>query len=104
MGKEKPRDGLPSRHAPMLGYAQRHLFASLLVLRLANVILVQTFIHPDETWQSLEVAHRAVFGYGFVTWEWRHALRGFAHPMLFAAVYALLRALRLDDTFLIVSV
>ncbi|KAJ2032825.1 hypothetical protein GGI08_009231, partial [Coemansia sp. S2] len=87
------------RHACM-GFAQRHLLVSLLALRLVNVALVQTFIHPDETWQSLEVAHRTVFSYGFVTWEWQHVLRGFAHPMLFAAVYAVLKALRLDDTFL----
>ncbi|KAJ2600190.1 glycosylphosphatidylinositol anchor biosynthesis [Coemansia sp. RSA 1721] len=81
---------------------RRHmLFLALVVLRLVNVFLVQTFIHPDETWQSLEVAHRAVFGYGYITWEWRHALRGFAHPMLFAAVYRALAMLRLDDTSLI---
>ncbi|KAJ2868512.1 glycosylphosphatidylinositol anchor biosynthesis [Coemansia aciculifera] len=96
----KPRDSF--RHASM-GFVQRHLFASLLALRLANVALVQTYIHPDETWQSLEVAHRTVFSYGFVTWEWQHALRGFAHPMLFAAVYAVLQALRLDDTFLLTA-
>ncbi|KAJ1805580.1 hypothetical protein LPJ75_005271 [Coemansia sp. RSA 2598] len=79
------------------------VLALSLALRLANVCLVQTFIHPDETWQSLEVAHRAVFGYGYITWEWRHALRGFAHPMLFAAVYRALALLRLDDSPLIVS-
>ncbi|KAJ2319596.1 glycosylphosphatidylinositol anchor biosynthesis, partial [Coemansia sp. RSA 2704] len=78
-------------------------FALLLGLRLANALLVQTFIHPDETWQSLEVGHRLAFGYGFVTWEWRHALRGFAHPLLFAGVYRALRVLGLDDTFLITA-
>ncbi|KAJ2827497.1 hypothetical protein FBU31_003157 [Coemansia sp. 'formosensis'] len=98
---EKPRDRQPPWYVSIAGFIQRHLFVSLLALRLANVALVQTFIHPDETWQSLEIAHRAVFDYGFVTWEWQHALRGFAHPMLFAAVYAALRALDLDDTFLI---
>ncbi|KAJ2377352.1 glycosylphosphatidylinositol anchor biosynthesis [Coemansia sp. RSA 2607] len=82
---------------------EQHLFLALLLLRLGNVCLVQTFIHPDETWQSLEVAHRTVFGYGYITWEWRHALRGFAHPMLFAAVYRLLALLRLDDTALILA-
>ncbi|KAI8323640.1 hypothetical protein GQ54DRAFT_251746, partial [Martensiomyces pterosporus] len=78
-------------------------FVSLLAFRLANVFLVQTYIHPDETWQSLEVAHRSAFGYGFATWEWHYALRGFAHPMMFAAVYRALGWLRLDDTFLILA-
>ncbi|KAJ2851467.1 hypothetical protein IWW36_001106 [Coemansia brasiliensis] len=78
-------------------------YAVLLVLRIVNALLIQTYIHPDETWQSLEVAHRLAFGYGFVTWEWRHALRGFAHPMLFAAVYRMLWLLGLDNSFLVVS-
>ncbi|KAJ1732865.1 hypothetical protein LPJ72_003170 [Coemansia sp. Benny D160-2] len=86
-----------------MGFVQRHLFLTLLALRLANVYAVQTFTHPDETWQSLEVAHHAVFGYGFLTWEWRHALRGFAHPLLFAAVYKILAFLHLDDTFLLLT-
>ncbi|KAJ2631274.1 glycosylphosphatidylinositol anchor biosynthesis [Coemansia sp. RSA 1290] len=79
------------------------LFAALLVVRIVNALLIQTYIHPDETWQSLEVAHRLAFGYGFVTWEWRHALRGFAHPMLFAAVYRMLWLLGLDNSFLITT-
>ncbi|KAJ2548845.1 glycosylphosphatidylinositol anchor biosynthesis [Coemansia sp. RSA 1933] len=81
---------------------EQHLFLTLLALRLGNVYIVQTFTHPDETWQSLEVAHHAVFGYGFLTWEWRHALRGYAHPLLFATVYKALALLRLDDTWLLV--
>ncbi|PIA16224.1 hypothetical protein COEREDRAFT_43163 [Coemansia reversa NRRL 1564] len=76
-------------------------FILLLILRLFNAAAVQTYIHPDETWQSLEIAHRIAFGYGFTTWEWRHALRGFAHPMVFAAVYRILNIFSLDDTFLI---
>ncbi|KAI9500144.1 Alg9-like mannosyltransferase family-domain-containing protein [Coemansia spiralis] len=87
----------------MHSFIRNHLFTSLLVFRLLNVCIVQTFTHPDETWQSLEVAHHAVFGYGFITWEWRHALRGSAYPMLFALVYKLLLLLRLDDTFLLLA-
>ncbi|KAJ2358450.1 glycosylphosphatidylinositol anchor biosynthesis [Coemansia erecta] len=87
----------------MLRSTKPPAFGTLLALRLANAMLVQTFIHPDETWQSLEVAHRLAFGYGFATWEWQHALRGYAHPMLFACVYELLRVLGLDDTFLLTA-
>jgi phosphatidylinositol glycan class B len=28
-----------------------------------------------------------VFGYGHLTWEWARGLRGFTHPLLFAALY-----------------
>ena len=37
--------------------------ASVVVLRLASAPLNQTAFIPDEYWQSLEVAHRMVFGY-----------------------------------------
>ncbi|KAJ2158088.1 glycosylphosphatidylinositol anchor biosynthesis [Coemansia sp. RSA 552] len=80
--------------------AREPAFALLAAARLLNALLVQTYIHPDETWQSLEVAHRLAFGYGFSTWEWRHGLRGYAHPMAFAAVYRGLRVLGLDDSLL----
>ncbi|KAJ2409205.1 glycosylphosphatidylinositol anchor biosynthesis [Coemansia sp. RSA 2526] len=90
-----------SLQARVFDMLQTPTFGMLLALRLVNAMLVQTYIHPDETWQSLEVAHKLVFGYGFVTWEWRHGLRGFAHPMLFACVYKALQVLGLDDTRLI---
>jgi hypothetical protein len=44
-------------------------------LRAVNVIALRTFFNPDEYWQSLEVAHRLVFGYGHLTWEWAAGLR-----------------------------
>ncbi|KAJ3338399.1 hypothetical protein HDU93_009564 [Gonapodya sp. JEL0774] len=63
---------------------------------------VRTFYQPDEYWQSLEVAHNAVFGRGYLTWEWRNQVRGFAHPMLFAGMYRLVKYLQLDDTVMII--
>lgn len=33
-----------------------------LAVRLVNSLLVQTYFNPDEHWQTLEVAHRTVFG------------------------------------------
>ena len=45
----------------------------------------------------LEVAHRMVFGYGYVTWEWTRGLRGFTHPLIFAAVYKVAAMLGLDS-------
>ena len=44
----------------------------------------------------LEVAHRMVFGYGYVTWEWTRGLRGFTHPLIFASVYKAAAMLGLD--------
>lgn len=43
--------------------------------------------------------------YGHLTWEWwpSNALRGFLHPLLFAAVYRLLALAHWDSAFLVVS-
>jgi len=84
------------------------IFLVVLAVRVLNALATRTFFQPDEFWQSLEVAHRSVFGYGYLTWEWRTAsdgsspLRSFAHPLVFVPGYWLLRVLRLDDTFLLV--
>ncbi|KAJ1972270.1 hypothetical protein H4R35_004774, partial [Dimargaris xerosporica] len=72
---------------------ERAVWALVLFVRLINALTVQTYLVPDETWQSLEVAHRLVFGTGYLTWEWRHELRSYAHPWLFAQVYRALQAL-----------
>jgi hypothetical protein len=38
--------------------------------------------HYDETIQYLEQAHRIVFGYGFVPWEYRYFIRSWLIPLL----------------------
>ncbi len=42
------------------------------------------------------------YRYGHLTWEWEHRLRGFLHPGLFAAVFALLRLFHADSPLAIV--
>lgn len=71
----------------------------VLAFRLANSCILQTSFEPDEYWQSLEVAHHMVFGYGHLTWEWIEGIRGYTHPLLFTAVYWLLRIFGLDNGF-----
>ena len=41
---------------------------------------------PDEIFQSLEQAHRLVFGYGMVPWEYVAGLRSYLVPLFLAAV------------------
>src|SRR3546814_19543031 len=38
--------------------------------------------HPDEVIQYLEQAHRLVFGYGVITWEYRYGMRQWLLPLL----------------------
>lgn len=42
------------------------VFAVALVLRLLNTLLVRTYAAPDEHWQAPELAHKLVFGVGYV--------------------------------------
>jgi len=40
--------------------------------------------HPDESFQYLEQAHRIVFGYGVVPWEFRYFIRSWLIPLVVA--------------------
>ena len=78
------------------------LFLLLLFFRIINSLLVVTFFDPDETWQSLEVAHWKTWGIGYLTWEWKAKIRSFVHPFLFYLVYKLLLGLSLLDSISII--
>lgn len=72
------------------------------MFRILNAIFVVTYFNPDEFWQSLEIAHRIVFGSGFTTWEWSEQarIRGAAHPFIFVPVYFLLKLLGWDSPWM----
>lgn len=55
-----------------------------LALRL-SAAWVPSIHHPDEIFQYLEPAHRLVFGYGIVTWEYHAGIRGWLFPLILAA-------------------
>ena len=61
----------------------QNFFTISLILRMFSVIFTQTFFVPDEYWQSTEVAHRQVFGYGYLTWEWKAQIRSYFYPFIF---------------------
>ncbi|MFL5356543.1 hypothetical protein [Archangium sp.] len=51
---------------------------------------------PDEVYQSLEPAHRLVFGYGMRAWEFIEGARNWALPALVAALFKLSAWVGLD--------
>ena len=53
--------------------------------------------YPDEIHQSLEPAHRLVFGYGLVAWEFVEGARNWLFPGTIAALLELCRLIGLDD-------
>uniref|UniRef100_A0A1J3EZU7 Mannosyltransferase n=2 Tax=Noccaea caerulescens TaxID=107243 RepID=A0A1J3EZU7_NOCCA len=77
----------------------RRIFFFCLAFRVVNALLIQTYFNPDEHWQSLEVAHRNVFGYGYLTWEWKRGIRSYLHPMVFAFLYKVLQVTGLDTPY-----
>ncbi|TDH65137.1 hypothetical protein CCR75_007156 [Bremia lactucae] len=81
----------------------RVFWVCVTIFRLWNALFVRTSFNPDEYWQSTEVAHRLVFGYGYLTWEWQEdaQLRSFAHPALFVGLYKLLELLNLDSRWVV---
>lgn len=60
------------------------------------VYIVQTWFVPDEYWQTVEVAHRMVFGYGHLTWEWAQGIRSYIYPAFLATIFIILKYFHLD--------
>ena len=61
--------------------------AAVVILRLASAVLNQTAFVPDEYWQSLEIAHRMVFGYPFQTAPAQTTLADSIPERILAAIY-----------------
>src|SRR5689334_338901 len=70
--------------------------AGALALRLVTVRWSEHIAHPDEVFQYLEQAHRLVYGYGFVPWEYRFGARNWLLPGTLAGLLEALRFAGLD--------
>src|ERR1700678_2983109 len=87
----------PDRAAHVPVWRQLHVVAAAaLVLRLAVAWRSERIYFPDELFQYLEQAHRLVYGYGFVPWEYRFGTRNWLLPGLLAALLEALRSFGLD--------
>jgi len=62
------------------------------VARLIPVLFYPSLAHPDETFQSVEQAHRIVYGLGLVPWEFVYGVRSWLLP---GALAGLMEATRL---------
>ncbi|XP_002736845.2 GPI alpha-1,2-mannosyltransferase 3-like [Saccoglossus kowalevskii] len=98
---EKER-GMRTRFVDNVKFSPPRLMGVLLLIRSLNVFLIQTFFVADEYWQSLEVAHQMVFKYGHLTWEWKNGIRGYTHPLIFAAIYKILEYYQIDHPMLLI--
>ena len=75
------------------------MFAAIaagIAARLAFVAVDDGLFWPDEIYQSLEPAHRLVFGYGWQAWEFLDGARHWTLPGLAAGLFALFTAVGLS--------
>lgn len=73
------------------------MFVKFLLLRVFMALMSWGYFVPDEVWQSVEVAHKLVFGNGYLTWEWHHGLRSYLHPGLFSILFFIMELFGLDQ-------
>src|SRR5262245_20694167 len=75
-----------------------HLLAiAALALRLVLAWSSEHIGHADELFQYLEQAHRLVYGYGFIPWEFHFGARNWLLPGALAGLLEFLRLLGLDQ-------
>jgi hypothetical protein len=65
--------------------------------RLWSACTDQGLLWPDEIYQGPEQAHRIVFGYGFVPWEFRAGARSWIYPGLLSILFKGLALVGVDD-------
>ncbi|XP_017765926.1 PREDICTED: GPI mannosyltransferase 3 [Eufriesea mexicana] len=80
---------------------KKKVLCCLILWRLISVFVVQTAHVPDEYWQSIEVAHRLAFGYGYLTWEWSMRIRNYMYPFLLSVIYRILASISLDHVIVL---
>ena len=74
----------------------------LVLWRSVWALLSQTWYVPDETWQSVEVAHRVVWAQGHLTWESDEAIRSSLLSLPYILVFKVLSLLHLDYQLFVV--
>lgn len=60
-------------------------------LRLIPILVYPSIFYPDEIFQTIEQAHRIVFGFGLVPWEFQVGARSLLLPDAIAGLMALAR-------------
>lgn len=92
------RSPVPSSAVPAPQWRWIHGLAAIgLLLRGVVAIAFEQVHHPDEVFQYWEQAHRWVFGYGYIPWEYRYGIRSWLIASLLAAPLQLCKILHLDQ-------
>jgi len=73
------------------------IIAAGAVARIITALISDNINHPDEIFQVLEQAHRVVFGYGIIPWEYRLAARSWLVPGIMTIFLYPFKILGLDN-------
>lgn len=76
------------------------LFSVLYIYRLLNAFILKNLLFPDEWWQFSEPAHVAVYGYGYLTWDWRAGIRSYVPILPLMALMQVGRVLGLGEEWI----
>lgn len=81
-----------------------HLYFKFLLARILFALIVNCQGYGDEFWQAPEVAHKEVFGYGHLTWEWtvEKPIRSPVYHSFISLFYWLLKVFNWDHDFLVI--
>ena len=77
--------------APLAGIGLAVLVALAIVLRLEPILVTPSAVWPDEIFQTVEPAHRLVYGSGLVAWEFQLGVRSWLLPGVIAGLMELSR-------------
>jgi phosphatidylinositol glycan class B len=80
------------------------ILAAAAVPRVVLAVKDQGIFWPDEIFQSLEQAHRVVFGYGFIPWEFQEGARSWLFPGAFALLWKIAAAVGVQSGTVLVLV
>lgn len=64
------------------------LFA--LTIRIVISIISKGYTHPDEYYQSIEIAYEKVFGIGRIPWEFEEGIRSWVYPGIIIGIFKLM--------------
>ena len=89
-GAATPRESSPGDRQVAMG-ALLCLVLLAIGLRLVPILFVPSTDWPDEIFQSTEQAHRLIYGYGLVPWEFQLGMRSWLLPGAVAGLMELAR-------------
>lgn len=66
------------------------IWLTALVIRILAAIFSKGYIHPDEQYQSIEVAYNEVFGFGKLPWEFIDGARSWLYPYIVVVIFKIM--------------